>query len=152
MRVDGSCPGRTLTSEVRSALRRTAREATGGPARWVAPAGFNRMLVDDDGDRPVTTLRRGSRVARLTVGAPLGSTDIAVTPDALERLGVTAPGTADALRWGILELPELSVVRDPRPDSVGWGDDGKVGFAMLMRFHSHLDLTHRWIYVQPLGR
>jgi hypothetical protein len=73
-------------------------------------------------------------------------------PDALDRLGVTAPGAADKLRWGILELPELSVVRDPNPAAVNWGDDGKIGFAMLLRFHSHLDLTHRWIYVQPLGR
>jgi hypothetical protein len=150
--VDGVIGGtlyREAVVEIDPAARRLALH---DPARWVAPAGFNRILVDDDGDRPVTTLRRGSRVARLTVGAPLGSTDIAVTPDGLERLGVTAPGNADALRWGILELPEVSVVRDPRPDSVGWGDDGKVGFAMLMRFHSHLDMTHRWIYVQPLGR
>jgi hypothetical protein len=150
--VDGVIGGtlyREAVVEIDPAARRLALH---DPARWVAPAGFNRVLVDDDGDRPVTTLRRGSRVARLTVGAPLGSTDIAVTPEALERLGLTAPGSADALRWGILELPELSVVRDPHPDAGGWGDDGKVGFAMLLRFHSHLDLTHRWIYVQPLGR
>ena len=150
--VDGVIGGtlyREAVVEIDPAARRLALH---DPARWVAPAGFNRMLVDDDGDRPVTTLRRGSRVARLTVGAAIGSADIAVTPDALDRLGLTAPGTADALRWGILELPELSVVRDPHPDAGGWGDDGKVGFAMLLRFHSHLDLTHRWIYVQPLGR
>ncbi len=150
--VDGVIGGtlyREAVVEIDPAARRLALH---DPARWVAPAGFNRMVVDDDGDRPVTTLRRGSQVARLTVGAPLGSADISVKPEALDRIGVTAPGTADALRWGILELPDLSVVRDAHPDEVGWGDDGKVGFGMLLRFHSHLDLTHRWIYVQPLGR
>jgi hypothetical protein len=150
--VDGVVGGtlyREAVVEIDPAARRLALH---DPARWVAPAGFIRMLVDDDGDLPVTTLRRGSRVARLTVGVPIGSADISVAPDALDRLGITAPGTADALRWGILELPELSVARDPNPATVGWGDDGKVGFAMLLRFHSHLDLTHRWIYVQPLGR
>jgi hypothetical protein len=150
--VDGVIGGtlyREAVVEIDPAARRLALH---DPARWVAPAGFSRMLVDDDGDRPVTTLRRGSRVARLTVGVPIGSADISVTSDALDRLGLTAPGAADALRWGILELPELSVVSDPHPDAGGWGVDGKVGFAMLLRFHSHLDLTHRWIYVQPLGR
>ena len=150
--VDGVVGGtlyREAVVEIDPAARRLALH---DPARWVAPAGFSRMLVDDDGDLPVTTLRRGSRVARLTVGVPIGSADISVAPDALDRLGVTAPGAADALRWGILELPELSVVRDPNPAAVDWGDDGKIGFAMLLRFHSHLDLTHRWIYVQPLGR
>ena len=100
----------------------------------------------------MTPLRRGSHVARLTVGAPTGSADLSVAPDALERLEISAPGTVSAMRWGILELPDLSVVRDPHPDAVGWGDDGKIGFAMLLRFHSHLDLTHRWIYVGPVGR
>ena len=37
------------------------------------------------------------------------------------------------------------------PDA-GWGDDGKLGFAMLLRFQSHLDMPHRWIYVRPVGR
>lgn len=150
--VDGVVGGilyREAVVEIDPAARRLALH---DPARWVAPAGFSRMLVDDDGDRPVTTLRRRSRVARLIVGVPIGSTDISVASDALDRLGITAPGAADSLRWGILELTELSVVRDPNPAAVGWGDDGKLGFAMLLRFHSHLDLTHRWIYVQPLGR
>jgi hypothetical protein len=150
--VDGIVGG-TLYREAVVEIDPGSRQlALHDPARWVPPTGFTRMLVDDDGDRPVTPLRRGSHVARLTVGAPTGSADLSVAPDALERLGISAPGTVSAMRWGILELPDLSVARDPHPDAVEWGDDGKIGFAMLLRFHSHLDLTHRWIYVAPVGR
>lgn len=147
--VVGGTLYREAVVEIDASARRLALH---DPARWVSPAGFTRIIVDDDGDRPVTNLRRGSRVARLTVAAPTGSADLAVAPEALERLEISAPGTVSAMRWGILELPDLSLERDPHPTSVGWGDDGKVGFAMLLRFHSHLDLTHRWIYVRPVGR
>jgi hypothetical protein len=147
--VVGGTLYREAVVEIDASARRLALH---DPARWVSPAGFTRIIVDDDGDRPVTNLRRGSRVARLTVAAPTGSADLSVAPEALERLEISAPGTVSAMRWGILELPDLSLERDPHPTSVGWGDDGKVGFAMLLRFHSHLDLTHRWIYVRPVGR
>jgi hypothetical protein len=147
--VVGGTVFREAVVEIDPAARRLALH---DPTRWVPPAGFTRIVVDDDGDRPVTTLRRGRPVARLTVGAPTGSADLSVAPDALERLEISAPGTGGSMRWGILELPDLSVARDPHPAAVGWGDDGKVGFAMLLRFHSHLDLTHRWIYVVPVGR
>jgi hypothetical protein len=149
--VDGVVGGtlyREAVVEIDPGARRLALH---DPARWVSPAGFTRIVVDDDGDRPVTNLRRGSQVARLTPGAPTGSADLSLAPDALERLAISAPGTVSAMRWGILELPDLSVERDPHPTPVGWGDDGKVGFAMLLRFHSYLDLTHRWIYVRPVG-
>ena len=147
--VVGGTLDREAVVEIDAGGRRLALH---DPNRWVSPAGFTRIIVDDDGDRPVTTLRRGSRVVRLTVAAPTGSTDLSVEPDALERLEISAPGTVGSLRWGILELPDLSVERDTRLTPAGWGDDGKVGFAMLLRFHSHLDLTHRWIYVRPVGR
>jgi hypothetical protein len=150
--VDGVVGGtlyREAVVEIDPAGRRLALHH---PARWVSPAGFTRIIVDDDGDRPVTNLRRGSQVARLTLGVPTGSADLGVTPDALERLEISAPGRVGAMRWGILALPDLSVERDPLPTAAGWGDDGKLGFALLLRFHSHLDLTHRWIYVRPVGR
>jgi hypothetical protein len=88
----------------------------------------------------------------LTAGAALGSADLALTAEALERLDVSGPGPVGGMRWGPLELPDLSLQREgDRPDT-GWGDDGKLGFAMLLRFQSHLDMPHRWIYVRPLGR
>jgi len=130
----------------------TRRLALHDPSRWVPPPGFTRIVVDDDGDRPVTTLRRGSHAARLTVGAATGSSDLSLTPDAFERLDISAPGTVGGMRWGPLQLPDLSVKREPHPAAVGWGDDGRLGFAMLLRFHSHLDMPHRWIYVRPVGR
>jgi hypothetical protein len=149
--VDGVIGGtlyREAVVEIDPGARRLALQ---DPARWVAPAGFTRIVVDDDGDRPVTSLRRGSRVARLVLGAPTGSVDVRISPESLPNLGVSAPGTIGGIRWGILELPDLSVEPDPKPGPPGWGDDGKIGFAMLLRFQSHLDLTHRWVYVRPVG-
>jgi hypothetical protein len=150
--VDGIIGGtlyREAVVEIDPGARRLALQ---DPARWVAPAGFTRIVVDDDGDRPVTSLRRGSRVARLVLGAPTGSVDVRFSPESLSGLGISAPGTVGGIRWGILELPDLSVEADPNPGPPGWGDDGKIGFAMLLRFQSHLDLTHRWVYVRPVGR
>ena len=145
--------GGTLYREAVVEVDPTARRlALHDPARWVPPAGFTRVVVDDDGNRPVTTLRRGSHAVRLTVGIPAGSANLSLAPDAIERLGVSVPGSVGDLRWGLVELPELSADRDPHPGPAGWGDDGKIGWAMLLRFHSHLDMTHRWIYVRPAGR
>jgi hypothetical protein len=128
------------------------RLALHDPERWVPPAGFTRIVVDDDGNLPVSTLRHGSLGARLTVGAPTGSADLFLSPATLERLEISAPGSVGAMRWGPLVMPDLSVERDPQPAAAGWGDDGKLGFAMLLRFHSHVDMPHRWIYVRPAGR
>ncbi len=121
------------------------------PARWVAPAGFTRILVDDDGDRPVTTIRRRSDRVRLAVGTAARSSELLLAPDAASRLEVTAAGVARGLRWGTLELPDLPV--GPDPTSVpAWGEDGRIGFALLLRFHSHLDMPNRWIYLRPAAR
>jgi hypothetical protein len=150
--VDGVV-GATLYREAVVELDPGARRlALHDPARWVPPGGFIRIVVDDDGDRPVTTLRHGSQSARLTVGAATGSADLSLSPDAVERLEISAPGSVGAMRWGPLEMPDLSVERDPDPAAAGWGDDGRLGFAMLLRFHSHLDMPHRWIYVRQVGK
>lgn len=150
--VDGIVGG-TLYREAVVELDPAARRlALHDPARWVAPDGFTRIVVDDDGNVPVSTLRRGSHGARLTVGSATGSADLFLSPDALERLDIPARGSVPAMRWGALEVPDLTVERDPHPAVVGWGDDGKLGFAMLLRFHSHVDMPHRWIYVRQVGR
>jgi len=122
------------------------------PGRWAPPNGFTRIIVDDDGDRPVATLRLGSHSARLTAGAAIGSSDFALTGEALERLDISGTGPVGGMRWGPLALPDLSLQREENPPDAGWGDDGKLGFAMLLRFQSHLDMPHRWIYVRPVGR
>ena len=121
------------------------------PARWVIPEGFTRILVDDDGDRPVTTMHRRSNRVRLAVGTAARSSDLVLSPEAASRLDVSGASVARGLRWGILELPDLSVGREPTSLSA-WGEDGRIGFALLLRFHSHLDMPHRWIYVRSVGK
>ena len=121
------------------------------PARWVIPEGFTRILVDDDGDRPVTTMHRRSDRVRLAVGTAARSSDLLLAPEAASRLDVPATGVAHGLRWGTLELPDVSVKPETTSDSA-WGEDGRIGFALLLRFHSHLDMPHRWIYVRPVGK
>ncbi len=122
------------------------------PARWAPPAGFNRIVVDDDGNRPVAILKRRGEGARLLAGSPAGASDLLLAQETAERLGIRLPGTAVGLRWGPLALPDLSAARETRPASPAWGDDGRLGFAMLLRFHSHLDMPHRWIYLKPVER
>jgi hypothetical protein len=121
------------------------------PARWVIPSGFTRILVDDDGNRPVTTMQRRSDRVRLTVGTAARSSDLLLAPDAASRLGAPATGVAHGVRWGTLELPDLSVKPAIKSDPA-WGEDGRIGFALLLRFHSHLDMPHRWIYVRPVEK
>ncbi|HEY3171328.1 MAG TPA: hypothetical protein VGK86_02020 [Thermoanaerobaculia bacterium] len=121
------------------------------PASWVIPEGFTRVLVDDDGDRPVTTMHRRSDRVRLAVGTAARSSDLLLAPEAASRLDVAGAGVARGLRWGTLELPDLSVGRDTS-SLPAWGEDGRIGFALLLRFHSHLDMPHRWIYLRPVRR
>jgi len=148
--VDGILGG-TLFREAVVELDPDARRLTiFDPARWVIPSGFTRIIVDDDGDRPVTTVHRGSERARLVVGTAARS-DLLLAPDAASRLGVPATGIAHGLRWGPLALPDLSG-EPARKSDPAWGEDGAFGFALLLRFHSHLDMSHRWIYIRPAGK
>ncbi|HEU5251306.1 MAG TPA: hypothetical protein VFW15_15065 [Thermoanaerobaculia bacterium] len=120
------------------------------PARWVFPAGFNRMLVDDDGDRPVATVRRKSADVRLLVGSRTEGPDLRLAPAAASRLEIGLPGEVTGLRWGILALPPLSAAAETRPASPEWGHDGRLGFGFLLKFHAYLDMPHRWIYLRAV--
>lgn len=121
------------------------------PARWVPPAGFNRFLVDDDGNVPATTFRRKRERARLRVGSPAGAADLRIALASADRLGFAVPGTAEGLRWGAVRLPPLSAALETHPASPDWGDDGWIGFHFLLRFHAYIDMPHRWIYVRVVG-
>jgi hypothetical protein len=118
------------------------------PAKWVAPAGLNRMIVDDDGNRPVTTLRRKAGEARFRVGSPIGSADLAVARAAAARLQIPPPGRVDGFRWGALHLPAMNVVEEPAGADPDWGDDGRIALGFLLRFHVFVDMPHRWIYLR----
>jgi hypothetical protein len=121
------------------------------PDRWVPPAGFNRVLVDDDGNVPVTTFRRKRERARLRVGSPTGAADLRIAPASADRLDFGIPGPAAGIRWGTVPLSSLSAAGETHPASPDWGDDGWIGFHFLLRFHAYVDMPHRWIYVRAVG-
>jgi hypothetical protein len=36
-------------------------------------------------------------------------------------------------------------------DRSDWGEDGRLGFGFLGRYHAHVDMRHRWIYVREIA-
>ena len=120
------------------------------PARWAAPPGYFRGLLDDDGDRAVAILRRGAGTLRLRAGTSAAD-GILLAPEPARRLGLSSPGSAATeLRWGTAIFPAAPVrVVESRFDA-DWGDDGALGFGLLLHFHVFLDLPRRWAYLRPL--
>jgi hypothetical protein len=120
------------------------------PARWAAPDGFFRVVLDDDGNRAVGVWNRGSKSVRLLVGVPLG-TSLSLAPAAIERLGLSVKDrSVSGFRWGAAHLPALDFTVDRSIDS-DWGEDGRIGMDVLLRFHVYLDLPRRWVYLRPLA-
>jgi hypothetical protein len=118
------------------------------PGRWVAPDGLFRVVLDDDGNRPVGVWNRGSRSIRLLAGVPL-PVPLALAPDTLRALGLAdSDRTIDGLRWGAAHFPALAFERDLSADPE-WGEEGRVALDLLLRYHTFLDLPHRWIYLKP---
>jgi hypothetical protein len=119
------------------------------PARWAAPPGFYRGLLDDDGDRPVAVLRQRSGTLRLRAGTAAGPV-VLLAPESARRMELTAAGaTATELRWGTAPIPAspVAVGQGFYPE---WGDDGALGYDILLRFHTFLDMPRRWSYLRPL--
>ena len=120
------------------------------PARWTAPAGYFRGLLDDDGDRPVAIVRQGSDTLRLRAGTSAAS-GLLLAPDSARRMGLSAPGSVAAeLRWGSAPFPPAPVAVLPAAFDSDWGDDGSLGFDALLHFHVFWDMPHRWAYLRPL--
>lgn len=120
------------------------------PARWVTPAGYFRGLLDDDGNRPVAILRRGRPTLRL-LAAAMSREPLVLSPESARRAGLSSPAAiASDLRWGAASLPSVKpAIEEGRFDS-GWGDDGRLGIEVLLRFHLFFDMPHRWTYLKPL--
>ena len=120
------------------------------PERFTPPEGFFRAAIDDDGDLPVAILSRGRTNLRLAAGSDTGTTAVlSLAAPSADRAGVEH-GEARGLAWGPVRLPPLPVsVRDEGyfPE---WGDDGRLGYPLLLRFHAFVHMPQRWIYVQPL--
>jgi len=110
----------------------------------------NALDMDDDGNRPVTTLRKKGKTMRLLVGSATGASDLRIAPAAAGRLGVAVPGTLADLRWGILPLAPISAAPE-EVDRSDRAEDGRLGFGFLGRYHAHVDMRHRWIYVREIA-
>jgi hypothetical protein len=126
-----------------------ARVGFHDPARWSAPAGYFRGLLDDDGDRPVAVLRQGKAALRLRAGTAAGPA-VLLAPESARRMSLSDPGArAVELKWGTAPIPPspVAVAQGFDPD---WGDDGALGSDILLRFHVFLDMPSRWAYVRPL--
>ncbi len=126
-----------------------ARVGFHDPARWSAPAGYFRGLLDDDGDRPVAVLRQGKAALRLRAGTAAGPV-VLLAAESARRMNLSGPGaTAAELRWGTAAIPPspVTVTQGFDPE---WGDDGALGGDVLLRFHVFFDMPSRWAYLRPL--
>ncbi len=120
------------------------------PSRWVVPEGYVRIVTDDDDDRPVTILRRGSSELRLTAASDTGGAALRLAAESAARAGLSGAAEAEGLRWGPLRLPPLSLRIANEGLFPDWGDDGRLGFALLEHAHMFIDMPQRWTYVRPL--
>ena len=121
------------------------------PQGWSAPEAYFRIVIDDDDDRPVAILNRGKREVRLAAGSDTGDAAIVLSAGSAEREGLAGATEAEDFTWGLIHLPPLpmTIARDGFfPD---WGDDGRLGFAVLLRFHAFVNMPQRWIYVKAVA-
>ena len=125
---------------------REARIRIHDPARWVAPEGFFRVVLDDDGNRPVAILQRGAEALRLLAGVA-SRAPIVLEPEAARRLKLDGEGDVAGLRWGALHLPPVRVGIEATPLERQRAEDGSLGFELLSRVRVFLDMPHRWVYV-----
>ena len=122
------------------------------PGRWVIPEGFVRIPIDDDGDRPVAILDRGHQALRLTAGTNTGDAALVLAAQSAGRAGLADQTMATGLSWGIVKLPPASMRVVSKGFFPDWGDDGSLGFPLLLRFHAYLQMPLRWIYVRQAGK
>src|SRR5262245_34985051 len=122
-----------------------------GPAKWTRPNGFYRIVTDDDGNRPVAILYRGSHELRLVEGSDTGAdAAMILATKTADRVGLAGAKEADGLRWGLANLPPVPLRISDEEIFPDWGDDGRLGWALIERFHVFLDMPNRWTYIQPI--
>lgn len=145
--VAGGCLFREAVVEFdASAKRFTVHD----PGKFVLPEGFFRIPIDDDDDRPVAILNRGKKDLRLTAGSDTGEAALLVAAASADRAGLSG-SEAQGLAWGPVRLPELRFDLARAGAFPDWGDDGKLGFPLLLRFHAYANMPQRWIYVKPVA-
>ncbi len=146
--VAGGCIFREAVTELDPAEKRYGIH---DPAKWTVPERFFRIVTDDDGDRPVAILYRGSHELRLVEGSDTGAgAAMTLAAKTAERVGLQGAKEADGLRWGLARLPPVPLRISSEEIFPDWGDDGRLGWALIERFHTFLDMPNRWTYIQPL--
>jgi hypothetical protein len=146
--VAGGCVFRETVVEFDPAASRLALH---DPAAFAPPESYFRIPIDDDGDAPVAVLNRGKTDVRLIAASDTGSLPLLLASASAARMGFEA-GRAHGLAWGSVILPELPFGISNENVFPEWGDDGRLGFPLLLRFHDFVDMSHRWIYVKPLEK
>jgi hypothetical protein len=146
--IAGGCLFRESVVELDLAARRLRLH---DPASFAPPEGYFRTPIDDDGDRPVAVLNRGKTDLRLTAVSDTGEVALILAQASARRAGY-GDVTAKGLAWGPVVLPELPIVISGHGFFPDWGDDGRLGFPLLTRFHAFVQMPQRWIYIQPLGK
>jgi hypothetical protein len=121
------------------------------PERYAPPDGFYRAVIDDDEDRPVAILARGKTNLRLAAGSDTGASALRLAAASAERADV-ARGEARGFAWGPVRLPPMPVSVATSGYLPEWGEDGLLGFPLMLRFHAVVDMPRRWIYLQPLEK
>ncbi len=122
------------------------------PERFAPPEGFFRAVIDDDGDLPVAIVSRGKTNLRLAAGSDTGEAyALSLAASSAERAGVER-GEARGLAWGPVRLPPLPARVGAEEFSPDWGDDGRLGYPLLLRFHAIVNMPQRWIYLKPLEK
>jgi hypothetical protein len=119
------------------------------PERLALPDGFYRAVIDDDGDVPVAILSRGKTNLRLAAGSDTASFAVRIAAASAERAGVER-GEARGFAWGPVRLPPMPASVTAHGFFPDWGDDGLLGYPLLLRFHAFVDMPRRWIYLKPL--
>ena len=146
--VAGACVFREAVTEVDPTEKRFGIH---DPAKWVLPNGYFRIVTDDDGDRPVVILYRASHALRLVEGGDTGAAAaMTLAPESAARAGLKNAREADGLRWGPVDLPPVPLRISGEEVFPEWGDDGRLGWALIERFHTFLDMPNRWTYIQPI--
>lgn len=144
----GGCLFREAVVELDPELRHLGLH---DPARWLVPEAFFRVVIDDDGDLPVAILDRGSQAVRLTAGTETGEAALLLAAASAARIGLAGQTTGEGMLWGALKLPALPLRVSDREFFPDWGDDGRLGFPLLLRFHAYVQMPQRWIYLHPAG-
>jgi hypothetical protein len=117
------------------------------PERFAPPEGFYRAVIDDDGDLPVAILSRGKTSLRLAAGSDTGSAAIRIAAASAARADV-AGAEARGFAWGPVRLPAIPADVTAHGFFPDWGDDGLLGYRLLLRFHAIVDMPRRWVYLK----